>query len=144
MSEFKIQMRIFVNKISAERLLEIDRPIPPGQGQIATNLNIVGFNKKREDILEVPFIFTINYTPAIAQISLTGKALVKGAKEEIKKIYDAYLEKKPPPPQLSQSIFNVAFMESLLITRTLNVPPPIPQIQPPGEQKKPSEPTYRA
>ena len=142
MSEFKIQIRIFVHNISAERLWEIEKPIPPVQ--IATNLNLVGINEKREDIIEVPFVFTINYTPAIAQISLRGKAHVKGTKEEIKKIHDTYLAKKPPPPQLFQSIFNVAFTESILITRTLNVPPPIPQIQPPGEQKKPSEPAYRA
>ena len=142
MSEFKIQIRIFVHNISAERLWEIEKPIPPVQ--IATNLNLVGVNKKREDILEVPFVFTINYTPAIAQISVRGKAHVKGTKEEITKIHNTYLEKKPPPPQLFQSIFNVAFMESILITRTLNVPPPIPQIQPPPEQKKPSEPAYRA
>jgi len=142
MSQFRIQIRIFVNKISAERLWEIEKPVPPVQ--IATNLNLVGVNKKREDILEVPFVFAINYTPSVAQISLTGKAHVKGTREEIKKILDTYMEKKPPPPQLFQSIFNVAFMESLLITRTLNVPPPIPQIQPPSEQKKPSEPAYRA
>jgi len=142
MSEFKIQIRIFVYNISAERLWEVERPIPPVQ--IATNLNLVGVNKKREDIIEVPFVFTINYTPAIAQISLRGKAHVKGTREEITKIHNTYLEKKPPPPQLFQSIFNVAFTESMLITRTLNVPPPIPQIQPPSEQKKPSEPAYRA
>jgi len=142
MSEFRIQIRIFVNNISAERLWEIEKPIPPVQ--IATNLNLIGVNKKREDILEVPFVFTINYTPAVAQISLRGKAHVKGTREEIMKIHSTYLEKKPPPPQLFQSIFNVAFTESILITRTLNVPPPIPQIQPPTEQKKPSEPAYRA
>jgi len=142
MSEFRIQIRVSIEKISAERLWEIEKPIPPVQ--IATNLNLVGVNKKREDILEVPFVFSINYIPAIAQISVTGKAHVKGTKEEITKINNAYLEKKPPPPQLFQTIFNVAFMESILVTRTLNVPPPIPQIQPPSEQKKPSEPTYRA
>jgi len=142
MSEFRVQMRVFVHNISAERLWEIEKPIPPVQ--IATNLNLIGVNKKREDVLEVPFVFTINYAPAIAQISLRGKAHVKGTKEEITKIHNTYLEKKPPPPQLFQSIFNVAFTESILITRTLNVPPPIPQIQPPTEQKKPSEPAYRA
>jgi len=142
MSESKIQIGIFVEKLSAERLWEIERPIPPVQ--IATNLNLVGVNKKREDTLEVPFVFTINYTPPIAQISLTGKAHVKGTKEEIAKIHNTYLEKKPPPPQLFQTIFNVTFMESILITRTLNIPPPIPQIQPPSEQKKPSDTAYRA
>lgn len=142
MSEPKIQIRISVEKISAERLWEIEKPIPPVQ--IATNLNLLGVNKKREDIIEVPFVFTINYVPAVAQISLTGKAHAKGTREEINKIHKSYAEKKPPPPQLFQTIFNVAFMESILVTRSLNVPPPIPQIQPPTEQKKPSDTAYRA
>lgn len=142
MSMFKIQVAIFVRNISAERLWEIEKPIPPVQ--ITTNLNVTEVKKKREDILEVPFIFTINYIPPIAQISLKGEAHVKGTREDIAKIHSIYLEKKPPPPQLFQSIFNVAFTESILITRTLNVPPPIPQFQPAIEQKKPSEPTYRA
>jgi len=142
MSQVRVQIGVAVEKISAERLWEIEKPIPPVQ--ITTNLNLLGVNKKREDIVEVPFVFTINYMPAVAQISVTGKAHVKGTKEEITKIHNTYVEKKPPPPQLFQTIFNVAFMESILITRTLNVPPPIPQIQPPSEQKKPSEPTYRA
>jgi hypothetical protein len=142
MSQFRIQIRVFVNNVSAERLWKIEKPIPPVQ--IATNLNLVEVNRKQEDILEVPFIFTINYIPPIAQISLKGEARVKGTKEDITKIHNIYVEKKPPPPQLFQSIFNVAFAESILITRTLNVPPPIPQIQPPSGQKKPQEPTYRA
>lgn len=143
MSQLKIQMRVFVENITAQRLFDIeDDSMPPVQ--IATDLNLVGVNKKREDLLEVPFVFTVNYRPAIAQISLKGKAHVKGAKEEIAKIHNAYLEKKPPPPQIVQSVFNVALTEAILITRTLNVPPPTPMIQPPGEQKKPDGQAYRA
>lgn len=142
MSEPKIQVRIFVHNISAERLWEVEKAFPPVQ--IATNLNLVGVNKMKEDRLEVPFVFTINYIPAIAQISIRGKAYVKGTKDEVTKVHNAYLEKKPPPPQLFQSIFNVALTEAILITRTLNVPPPIPQIQPPSAQKKKPDTTYRA
>jgi len=146
MNEFKIQMGISVNKISAERLLEMEEPMPQG-GRIDTDLNIMAVNKKREDVLEVSFAFTINYRPTIAQISLRGKAQIRGTKEEILKIYSTFIEKKFLPPQIFQPIFSFVFTESILITRTLNVPPPIsqfPQFQPAAEQKKPSEPTYRA
>ena len=131
--------------MSAERFWDIEKPIPPVQ--IATNLNLVGVEKKRDDLLEVPFVFTINYNPTVAQISIKGRAHVTGEKEELKQIHDAYNEKKPPPPVVVQSISNVAFMESIIITRTLNIPPPVPLPHiPPGtvEGKKPAEPPYRA
>jgi len=138
-----IQVRVFVNNISAERFWDIEKPIPPVQ--VATNLNVVGINEKSEDMLEVPFVFTINYTPAVAQISLKGKSHVTGSKDELKEIRDTYKEKKPPPPIVVQSISNVVFLESVIVCRTLNIPPPIPLPKiPPVTKKEPSEPTYRA
>jgi len=141
-----IRVSVYVNHLSAERLWDIEKPIPPVQ--IATNLNLIAVEKKQDDLLEVPFVFTINYIPAIAQISVKGKAHVTGEKEELTQIHKAYSEKKPPLPIIVQSISNVAFIESIMITRTLNIPPPVPlpQIPPPGQQegKKPSEPSYRA
>ena len=138
-----VNVRVFVKNISAENFWEIGKPIP--SVQIATNLNVVGINKKGEDMLEVPFVFTINYTPGVAQISLKGKSHVKGSKEELKQIIKDHKEKKPPPPIILQSISNVVFLESVLICRSLNIPPPIPLPKiGPAPQKKRSEPTYRA
>jgi hypothetical protein len=138
-----VQVRVFVNNISAERFWDIEKPIPPVQ--VSTNLNVVGFNEKGEDMLEVPFVFTVNYIPAVAQISLKGKSHVVGSKEELKEIRDAYREKKPPPPVIVQSISNIVFLESVIVCRTLNIPPPIPLPKiPPVTKEKPSEPTYRA
>jgi len=140
-----LRVSVFIHQMSAERFWDIEKPIPPVQ--IATNLNLVGVEKKRDDLLEVPFVFTINYNPAVAQISVKGRAHVTGEKEELKQIHDAYMDKKPPPPVVVQSISNVAFLESIIITRTLNIPPPVPlpQIPPsPVEGKKPGEPPYRA
>ena len=121
------------------------KPMP--QIQINTNLNLVGMEKKQEGSLEVPFILTINYNPSIAQISMEGRAYVVGDMSEIEKVYKEYEEKKPPPPVVVQSISNVAFIESVVISRTLNIPPPIPLPQiPPGKpsDKKPSKMEYSA
>ena len=138
-----VNVRVFVKNISAESFWEIGKPIPAVQ--IATNLNVVGINKKGEDLLEVPFVFTINYTPGVAQISLKGKSHVKGSKDELEQILKDHKEKKPPPPIILQSISNVVFLESVLICRSLNIPPPIPLPKiSPVPKKKRSEPTYRA
>jgi hypothetical protein len=138
-----VKVKVFVINISAERFWDIEKPIPPVQ--VATNINVVGINEKREGLLEVPFVFTINYTPAVAQISLKGKSHVTGSKDELKQILDTYKEKKPPPPIIVQSISNTVFLESVIVCRTLNIPPPIPLPKiPPLKKKKRPEPTYRA
>lgn len=139
-----IKVGVFIHHLSAERFWDIDKPIPPVQ--IATNLNLVGVEKKNDDLLEVPFVFTISYNPAVAQISVKGRAHVTGEREELKQIHTGYTEKKPPPQVIVQSISNVAFIESIVIARTLSIPPPVPLPQiPPGqaEGRKPPEPSYR-
>lgn len=136
-------VNVFIYDISAERLWDIEKPIP--QVKISTNLNVVGINKKGKGILEVPFVFTINYAPPVAQISVKGRARIKGAKDELKRIHTAYTEKKPPPPIVVQSISNVVFLESVIISRTLRIPPPIPLPKIPSVQKKKMpKPSYRA
>ena len=138
-----VQVRVFVNNISAERFWEIEKTIPPVQ--VATNLNVVGVDEKREDMLEAPFVFTINYTPGVAQISLKGKTHVRGSKDELEQIIKDHKEKKPPPPIVLQSISNIVFLEAVNICRILNIPPPIPLPKiGAAPKKKRSEPTYRA
>jgi hypothetical protein len=130
-----IRVNVAISNISAERFWDIRKPIPPIQ--IGTNINIVGMEKKPDGTVEVPFVLAINYNPSIAQISLKGSAYVNGDKGEIDKVLKDYEDKKPPPPLIVQSISNVVFIESVLISRTLNIPPPIPLPQIP-ETKAPS------
>ncbi|MEM3536523.1 MAG: hypothetical protein QXF44_01975 [Candidatus Bathyarchaeia archaeon] len=141
-----IRVNVSISNVSADRFWDVKKPIPPIQ--ISTNLNLIGIEKKAEDVLEVPFVLTINYNPSIAQISLKGRAYVTGDKGELEKVYREYEEKKPPPPVIVQSISNVVFIESVVISRTLNIPPPIPLPQIPQAQqppsKKPSELDYSA
>ncbi|MCW4034813.1 MAG: hypothetical protein NWF03_05560 [Candidatus Bathyarchaeota archaeon] len=139
-----VNVRVLVKSISAENFWDPTKPIPPIK--IATNLNVVGVNKKDENMLDVPFVFTINYNPAVAQISLKGTSHVTGTPEELETILKEHKDKKPPPPVILQSISNVVFLETILVCRTINIPPPIPlpKIQGPGDKKKRAEPTYRA
>jgi hypothetical protein len=140
-----IRVNVSISNVSADRFWDIRKPLPPIQ--INTNLNLVGMEKTSEGSLEVPFVLTITYNPSVAQLSLKGKAYAIGDKGEIEQVYKEYEEKKPPPPVIIQSISNVVFVESIVISRTLNIPPPIPlpqmpQAKPPG--KKPSEMDYSA
>jgi hypothetical protein len=138
-----LSVRVFVKSISAENFWEIGKLIPPVQ--MATNLNVVGINRKSDDMLEVPFVFTINYSPGVAQISMKGKSHVRGSKDELRQILKDHKEKKSPSPIIIQSISNVVFLESVIICKTLNIPPPIPLPKiSPTQKKERSEPTYRA
>jgi hypothetical protein len=136
-----IRVNVIIKNISAERFWDIKKPIPPIQ--IGTNINIVGMDKKPEGSLEIPFVLAINYNPSIAQISLKGNAYVSGDKSEIEKILKEHEDKKPPPSLIVQSISNVVFVESVLISRTLNIPPPIPLPQIPQAKGSGSKPKGR-
>ena len=80
-----VHVNVFIYDISAERLWDIEKPIPPVK--VSTNLNVIGINERLKGILEAPFVFTINYMPAVAQISVKGRAHIKGTKDELKKIH---------------------------------------------------------
>lgn len=139
----KTKVNVFIYNLSAERFWEIGKPFPPVK--IQTNLNIMGINEK-QDMLEVPFVFTINYNPAVAQINMKGRANVTGEKDELEKVQKSRAEKKPPPQILVQTIMNVVFLESVMVSRTLRIPPPIPLPRIPlgKERKGPVRIDYRA
>ncbi len=132
-----IKVNVSVSSLSAERFWDNRKPAP--NVQIATNINVVSVDKKAEDSLEVPFVLTINYNPSVAQMNLKGSAYVQGDKEELEKILKDYEQKKPPAQIILQSISNVVFTESILISRVIGIPPPIPLplIPEPGKQAEP-------
>ena len=131
-----LRVNVVLSSISAERFWDIRKPVPPIQ--ISTNINVVGMEKKQDESLEVPFVLSIIYNPSIAQLSLKGNAYVVGEKDEVEKVLKDYEQKKPPAPIIVQSISNVVFIESVLISRSLNIPPPIPLPQIPEAGAKPA------
>jgi hypothetical protein len=133
-----IHVSIFVTSMSAERFWEIDRPMPP-QVQIGVNINMLDINQRPDGTLEAPFVFTINYTPSIAQISIKGKAKVSGEIEDTKKIVEDHKSQKPPPVPIVQAVSNAAIADAILISRSLNIPPPLPPI--PQTQVAPHQPS---
>lgn len=119
-----LKVNVAITNISAERFWDLKKSIPPIQ--IGTNINVISIEKEKANTLKVPFVLSINYNPSISQINLKGIAYVLGEEKEIEKIINEHKQKKPPPSLIIQSISNVAFIEAVLISRTLNVPPPIP------------------
>jgi len=125
-----MHVNIFVTSMSAERLWEIDRPMP-AQVQIGVNINMLDIDQKSDGSLDAPFVFTVGFTPTIAQISIKGKAKISGDAEDVKKILEEHKAKKAPPVQLIQAVSNAAMADAILISRSLNVPPPLPPLSQP-------------
>lgn len=128
-----LRINVFVTNLSGERLWDIERALPP-QVQIAVNVNLLGIEELVDGSLEAPFVFTVNFTPSIAQISIKGKAKIAGEKEETHKIVEEHRQQKPPPMQIVQAISGAAIAEAILISKTIGVPPPLPPLPTPSAQ----------
>jgi len=137
-----VHVSVSINYISAEKFWGQEKQAPPGV-HISTNVNIMGV-EQRGEALAVPFVVTISYMPSVAQISLKGQAIVSGEKAELERLQNDYKNQRAPPPQLLQSITNVSLIEATVLSRTLNIPPPIPLPSLPPQQKpeKGERPSY--
>jgi hypothetical protein len=131
-----LQVNIFVTSVSAERFWEIDRALP-AQVQIGVNINMLDIDQKSDGTLDAPFVFAINYVPSIAQVSIKGKAKISGPAEETQKMLEEHKTKKTTPVQLVQAVSNTAMADAILISRSLNIPPPLPPIPQPQAQTPP-------
>lgn len=130
------KVNVFFTNVSGERLWEVDRELPQ-QLQVAVNINMLGIEEQSDGTLNAPFVFTVNYTPAIAQISIRGRARIQGEKDEMQKILQEHKGQKVPPAQVIQAVSSTAIAEAILISKTIGVPPPLPPLQPPAPAQAP-------
>jgi hypothetical protein len=103
----------------------------------SVNINMHGHGAESpHPALEVPFLLSVNFSPAIASVSVKGKAKVTGDAGSLKRVMEDYSQRRPPPIQLIQAISNTAMAEAILMSRSLGIPPPLPPLpQPPGAQR---------
>lgn len=132
-----MKVNIYITQVSGERFWKINEPFP-SQIQISVNINILGLEKKADELIESPFIFSINFTPPIAYITLKGIGHVSGDKNDIEKVLENYKEKKPLPIELIQAISGASIAEAVVISKIIGVPPPLPSFLP-SQQFKPKE-----
>jgi len=133
-----VKVNVFVTNMTGERLWEVEKDLP-AQIQIAVNINVLGIEEQSDGSLRSPFVFTVNFTPAIAQISIKGRARIQGEKDELQKILQEQKEKKAPPNQILQAISSTAIAEAILISKTIGIPPPLPPLPTPPANQAPSK-----
>lgn len=137
-----MQIKVNLSYISAERLLRQEQ-MGPSQIHVSTNVNLVALERKESEI-HVPFIVTIGYNPSVAQINLKGEAVISGVPEELEEIHQNYKSKKPPPGALLQAITSTSLVEATIVSRALNIPPPLPlpSVQAPPKQQDKEQLSY--
>ena len=138
-----LAVNVYVTNLSGERLWDVAKALPQ-QVHINVNINVLGFEEKSNVMIEAPFVFTVNFVPSIAQISIRGRAQINGESDEIKKIVDESKQQKPPPLAIVQAVSNASMAEAILLSKTLNIPPPLPPLPGQPQATKPTESKYTA
>ena len=118
-----VNVNVSLSQVSGEKLMDLERGVT--NLQVTTNISILKLTQT-DGILDFNFVFAVNYNPAVANLTLRGTARVIGDKNELDEMKKAFEEKKALPPMILQTISNVAFIEGVLLARSLNIPPPIP------------------
>ena len=131
-----MRVTVQVTNITGERYWAPDAQLP-AQVQIAVNINIVGLDQRSDSSAEAPFVFTVGYTPSIAQLSIKGKAQVSGERNEIIQILEENKKNKPPPATVIQAVSSIAMADAIVISKSLGIPPPLPPIGIPAEASVP-------
>ncbi len=122
-----MKLKIFITHLSGERLFPKPGEFPP-EGKITVNANILGLEEKSKNRVEIPFVYVVNYTPSIAQITVKGVVTVEGDEKEIQKLIEDKNRRKTPDRRIIAAVINAATSEAVLISRSIGVPPPLPPI----------------
>ena len=133
-----MRIDIRITQLSGERLWDYDKPLP-SKVNLSININLMELTRRDESSVEAPFMFTISYSPPIAHISIKGKVCASGSSDEISSMMDEQQRTKRPPAQLLQAVSSACMVEAVIISRSINVPPPIPPLPaPPSGKEAPS------
>jgi len=138
-----MNVNVSLSQISGERFMDLEKGTI--NLQIMTNMNVLK-STFVNGVLDLNFVFSVNYNPSIATFTIKGAAKVSGEKEELEEIKKNFENKKPLPPSILQTISNVGFMECVILSRSLNIPPPLPlpTVSQPQEKVEKLNPSYIA
>lgn len=120
-----------------------------GDVKIGTNVRIedlqstsLAFGNERSALRAV-FSYTVSYDPAIGSIRLEGDVLFMQEKKIIEAILKEWTEKKAMSKKLSAVLVNTIMqkctIQSLIMARDINLPPPMPLPKVKSQVAKPSQ-----
>lgn len=118
-------------KISAER-----KGGAKGKININNNVSITKVEKadlaignSKQDALRFEFDYTTKYEPKLGEMTLIGDLVYLNTPEKIKEILDSWKKNKSVPKDIMTVVLNSVLakcnIEALLLSRDINLPPPI-------------------
>ena len=121
-----------LNKISVEKH-------SPVKGKVSVNNNVsvkdvekidLAFGTAKQDALKFTFEFKASYEPKIATIALEGTITYFDKSAAIDDIYNGWKKDKKVPPEVMTPILNSILtrcnVEAMILSKEVNLPPPIP------------------
>ncbi len=128
-----MQVLVRVTRITAERLWEVDEPLPQGYG-VSLNLSIKTM-KKFDDRAEGKFILDVSYQPPVGRIAVEGLIMLKGDPKELDKVVKEGNSGKHPQEVVNAAL-TVGISEAVIASRSVGIPPPIPLPQVPSKPNR--------
>lgn len=111
----------------------------PAKGKVSVNNNVVVkdvgvvelvFGANKQDVLKFDFEFKANYDPKIAELTFTGSLTFFDKKERVSELAASWKKDKKIPKDVMNPILNSILskcnIEALILSREVNLPPPIP------------------
>ena len=104
--------------------------------------------KSKQEALKFLFEYTTRYVPDIGEMFMTGEIIYLGDPKRNEEILKRWKKDKKLVTEVSNDIINNILMrcniESLILSRDINLPPPIPlpRVRESGEEKKGGDSEY--
>jgi hypothetical protein len=111
----------------------------PAKGKVSVNNNVavkdvekidLTFGSSKQDALKFTFEFKAAYEPKVASITLEGTVTYFDKPATIEDIHKSWKKDKKVPPEVMTPVLNSILskcnVEALLLSREVNLPPPIP------------------
>ncbi|MBI4016422.1 MAG: hypothetical protein HY363_01890 [Candidatus Aenigmarchaeota archaeon] len=111
----------------------------PAKGKVSVNNNVavknvdkveLTFGANKQDVLKFDFEFKATYDPKIAELTFTGSLTYFEKKEKVAELAAGWKKDKKIPKEVMNPILNSILskcnIEALILSREINLPPPIP------------------
>ncbi len=123
-----MNIAVRVMRVQAERYVEPEDPLPPNL-QISVNMNL-GKIEGSKDRAKGKFLIDVSYQPSVARITVEGRVIITGKKDEIERMLRDIGAGKMPQPVV-QAVYAAGFAEAVMLCRSVGVPPPLPPLPQP-------------
>lgn len=119
-------------KLSVEKKNKLVGQLKVKNRFLITNVEAteLALGKSKQKVLNFSFSFTSKYEPAIGDLVFEGEVLFLAEPKTITEAISEWKKDKKMLPEIGKEVVNVALnkcsIEALILSRDINIPPPVP------------------